>query len=318
MRIHTGTPQGVHLIPCFQTFTKSSSRVLWLLAIVVLQLACGGGGGGGNSPVQPPVTPPPTTATVNVTSADVTKDAIAVTLGPSGSSGTLKVELVGATTALVKSDTRQAGDHTVSFNLPSIGEGEYTAVRATWTVGTSTATKDLPYHIYVLGTYRHSQYNTPHEVTCTGADVKSYITTGQCWAMDAYINGQLREQFVSQVNMNGSGTAIDYGPVMREFWCLNQPGVPMDASERSFRKSAPSVSCSGMALDGTTVARCKNDTRLNCGDKVYIAGVGIKTVTDTCPACCGAPEMKQLDNFTADNRCSGIVDLGRFVTVKVY
>lgn len=43
-----------------------------------------------------------------------------------------------------------------------------------------------------------------------------------------------------------------------------------------------------------------------CGDRVYIADVGIKTVTDHG----GGLGTAQLDNFTTAGRCSGIVDIG--------
>lgn len=57
---------------------------------------------------------------------------------------------------------------------------------------------------------------------------------------------------------------------------------------------------------------------LNCGDQVLIVGLGanpgtIKTVTDLCPGC---PET-QLDNYTTDSRCSDVLDLGNFVTIRL-
>ncbi|MEM2126572.1 MAG: hypothetical protein QXQ53_09285 [Candidatus Methanosuratincola sp.] len=39
----------------------------------------------------------------------------------------------------------------------------------------------------------------------------------------------------------------------------------------------------------------------------------VKTVTDLCPGCGEA----QLDNYTDDGRCSGITDLGNFVTIRL-
>jgi hypothetical protein len=41
--------------------------------------------------------------------------------------------------------------------------------------------------------------------------------------------------------------------------------------------------------------------------------VGTKDITDLYPGCAVA----QLDNFTTDPRCSGIPDLGNFMTIKL-
>lgn len=67
-------------------------------------------------------------------------------------------------------------------------------------------------------------------------------------------------------------------------------------------------------LDNDTVAHNQGHPYLSCGDRVYIDTVGTKTVTDYCPGC----GNDQLDNFTTDNRCTGVVDLGDFVTTKLF
>jgi hypothetical protein len=68
-------------------------------------------------------------------------------------------------------------------------------------------------------------------------------------------------------------------------------------------------------VNDSTVAR-GDDAGLSCGDQVLIVGVGIKTVTDRCPACTG---RQQLDNYTTQPACSAgsIGDLGNFQTIQL-
>src|SRR6266568_2621674 len=165
----------------------------------------------------------------------------------------------------------------------------------------------LDYHIRVLGVYRHSQYNIPEEAQCAGPDVAAYVTDPLC----AFTPTTLRDQFVSQVNLNGSGRSINHGNVAREFFCLSQPGAPADAQGRSFRSGVTfSGTCGG--LSDSTVAVLPTHPYLSCGDRVYIHTVGTKDITDLCPGCAQA----QLDNFTTDGSCSSVTDLGNFMTIK--
>jgi len=174
---------------------------------------------------------------------------------------------------------------------------------------------DFPYHIHVLGLYRHSQYNIPHENTCAGPLVPAYITNAAC----DFTQTNLKRQFVAQVNLNGSGVSPVYGNLQREAFCIGRTGAPADAADQSFRQvDAIRGGCGGQtgALNDATVANCRTHPHLSCNDRVFIHTVGTKTVTDFCPACCST--MTQLDNFTTATDCAGILDLGRFMTIKIF
>ena len=103
---------------------------------------------------------------------------------------------------------------------------------------------------------------------------------------------------------------MNHGNISREFYCINQPNAPSDASEMSFR-SGVTFSGSCGSLGNNTVAVHPD---LGCGDTVFINTVDVKIVTDYCPGCAVA----QLDNFTTNNVCSGIADLGNFKTIKIF
>lgn len=248
----------------------------------------------------------------SVTAADIVQDQISVSLSPAEASGEMALSLTGpSATHLIRREVRAGGMHQQTFNIPNLAAGEFTEARVEWVVGQGTATSSFGHHIRVLGDYRHSQYNLPEEVRCTGTSTNVYTTNAQC----TFTGTQFRSQFVSQVNLNGGGTSINFGPVSREFFCLNQAGAPADAPERSFRRQASTGSCNNNtgALGNATVAYRPGHPFVGCGDRVLIHNQGVKTVTDTCPGCTNT----QLDNFTMDGACAGIADLGNFKTIKL-
>ena len=250
--------------------------------------------------------------TVSVDSADVVSDEIVVTLQPTGVSGTLEVSLVGMPAHTVSTSTVTGGTHMISFGIGSVPTGNYTGVRATWTVGTDMPTDTRAYGFRVLGSYRHSRYNTPSEANCTGTPQSSYVTNNQC----TFTPTMLNSGFVSQVNLNGSGYSTNHGTVARENWCLDSDNheaeIPDDAEERSFRSGHTVVGSCG-AVGNATVAVAPGHDHLSCGDLVYIVGVGVKTVTDRCPAC----TSEQLDNYTTNTDCHRILDLGTYKTIEL-
>ncbi len=253
---------------------------------------------------------------VRVITADITSDRIEISLHPSAASGRLVATLIGDGGNVILSDAvRSGGNHILSFNPANLPSRQYTAVRADWTINGVTGTDTRGVSFRVLGTYRHSQYNTPSEATCTGLPEDAFITNAAC----AFTSTTLRSDFISQVNLNGSGRSINFGDVVREVFCI-QPSrnPPPNSSGRSFRQQQIVPACSGQGLSDATVARMSGHPHLNCGDQVLIVGLGanpgtIKTVTDLCPGC---PET-QLDNYTTDSRCSDVLDLGSFVTIRL-
>lgn len=264
---------------------------------------------------------------VQVQSADVTQDSIVVHLSPSGVSGTLRLELRGSTTHVIREEQRAGGIHNEAFNIPNLAEGEYTQVKATWKVQEASTSGELDYHIKVLGKYRHSQYNTVAESTCTGGDDRAYLITenasgiSQCFSAGQFTTTTLRSSFIDQVNLNGSGRSINFGDIKRDFFCPTTSEAPQDAPGITFRQTPITPSCAGGTLGNDTVAVGPHNQNLSCGDRIFIHGIGVKTVTDACPGCpnrLGPGVVDQLDNYTTDDRCSGIIDLGDFVTIKLF
>jgi hypothetical protein len=258
---------------------------------------------------------------VDVQFADVTQDRIEVVLAPPTVSGTLTLELVDPGSHVIRSEVRSGGGYTESFDIPGLTPGEYSQVKATWEVDGVPVVDGHGYRMEVLGNYRHSQYNTPDEANCTGALAPAYVTTGgqttsQCFNNpNLFYNTTLPSDFISQVNLNGSGTTTSFGLVQIDAFCPQTTGAPNDAPGKTFRQTTLQTACGNSSVDDTTVAACLKDPPLDCGDQVFIHGVGIKTVTDNCPGCCG---RAQLDNFTTLSGCLGVItDIGNFMTIKV-
>jgi hypothetical protein len=269
----------------------------------------GGGGGGGTGNV-----------TVQVANADIATNTILVALSPTTSSGSLTLKLDNHT---IYTGTHSGGNVSLTFgDINALPDGqEYQNIVATWNVGGQNYTGQRPYHIKVLGTYRHSQYNIPAEshATCaTGGTVNIYITNASCVFTAATFPGTFR----SQTALNGRGTSISYGIAVTEQFCLSHANNPGATFGYAFRRNGTASGACG-TVTGTTVAANQNHPDLECNDRIYIhsgaTGV-VKTVTDYCPAC-GPPtrsDYKQLDNFTTDGRCSGISDFGNFKTIKLF
>ena len=245
---------------------------------------------------------------VTVTGLDVTTDFVGVQLSPVGVQGTLTLELSGPDHHVISRSTKVGGFHRLSFEIQSLAAGEYTEVRATWDVNGVQSEGARPYHIRVLGTYRHSQYNIPREALCSGGPTPAFVTTNSC----QFTATTLRSQFASQVNLNGSGVAMAHGNISREFVCQAQPSAPPGANGASFRLGASFTGTCGPLANGT-VAVLPSHPYLKCGDRIFIHTQGVKEITDLCPGCA----VEQLDNFTTDGRCSGISDLGQFMTIQI-
>ncbi|MCS6815826.1 MAG: hypothetical protein NZ746_00440 [Blastocatellia bacterium] len=209
---------------------------------------------------------------VQITEADIVSDRIAVLLSPSTASGRLVLTLVSAGgNVTLFNDTRSGGTHVFSFNPANLPARQFTEVRAGWTVNGITGNGNRAVSFRVLGTYRHSQYNTPHESRCVGAPASAYITNAAC----NFTATMLRSDFIVQVNRNGSGRSINFGDIVREFFCVRPPrNFPSDAPDRSFRQQAIRPACSGLSLSNTTVARNPDHQHLTCGDRVLIVRIG--------------------------------------------
>jgi hypothetical protein len=68
-----------------------------------------------------------------------------------------------------------------------------------------------------------------------------------------------------------------------------------------------------------------NGVNLQCGDSLMIVGQGglttTKTIDDLCPACNDVSTYNgtfgHIDDYTMDTGCTGIVDAGNFVTIRI-
>jgi hypothetical protein len=264
---------------------------------------------------------------VSVTTVDLPSDKVTVSLsGPSGISGTLSVTWSGpGPNPAIAYLNEGPGTYTFNPNLNGLQPGQYTGVAAQWTVPGGAASGSKNYNFNVLGTWRHSQYNTPTEINCSVPTSPAYtVNSTTC----AYSTNNLRAQFISQSWENGSGQSISsyygYTAEQNAQWCISHGYLPGDATGKSFafeQRIIPSCG-SGYSLNTNTVAWNFSSTQtLNCGDQVLIVGLGagagtVKTVTDKCGAGCS---NTQLDNYTTVPNCDPhqFVDLGNFTTIRL-
>jgi hypothetical protein len=257
---------------------------------------------------------------VQVTNADITSDQIAVTLTPSGVSGQLTIQLPGIdggghsfTYVDVNNQTVSGGSYTYSFNRNSLPSGSYNQVNAQWVAGGQTAagSRGMNTNFYVLGLYRHSQYNTPNEASCSGGTATAQWDnppTSCSYSPIQFISG-----FITQAWTNGSGISINQGPIQLPWGC------PQPFPQNSFKPVSTITGSCNTTLGNSSLARDPNDLRLGCGDQILIVGLGTKTIADTCPACGG---LNQMDNYTTQSGCSphSIVDVpgSPFVTIRLH
>jgi hypothetical protein len=271
-----------------------------------------------------------TPLTVEVLSADVTQDKIQVRLGPTNTSGTLKLELRGPNTHTIREVNRNAGTFDETFDIPNLpNRTEFTSVRATWTVDSCSVTADLNYHIKVHGDVRHSVYNTPYESQCATGGTSNVQITRVVGNTCTYTPATLNSTFKSQLDINGSGISSAHGALQVEALavCLNNAPAGFQGSlYRAVTNIRPA--CGGTINDGQVAsfrASIGGDP-LRCGARVFIHRLGtglgtIKTVTDNCPACGPSPTFaRQLDNYTTRQACNprAFVDLGNFKTIEIF
>lgn len=256
---------------------------------------------------------------VSIPTADIVADQIVVTLsGPASAIGTLTVNLVGpSTTTLQTVPNSVPGSQTFHFNRNSLAVGDYTAVTANWAPnGTFGASKAVGF--YSLGVVHHTQYNSPYERECSGAQSPAYITQSSCSNQQT----TLKSDFMSQVDLNGSGFAISWGGLQVEAYCLSHGPTPFPPSGSTFRDSGPAGTCNANSgtLNNSTVA-IGRDSILQCNDSILIVdgsnnNLATKTVTDTCPVCSGA----HIDDYSTAQACSSnaVGDLGTYMTIRLH
>lgn len=263
---------------------------------------------------------------LKIESAKVDTDEIKITIAPEGHTGTLTVKLVADDDAEVTVfDAEQAsGTITKSFKTSTLEQKLYNRIRAKFVEGDIELEKEFNYQFRVLGTYRHTEYNTPSETECTGTDTSIYYSTSSCvFTADTILSG-----FKTELDRNGNGRSIDQGLLQIEAFCLRPThNPPADAADRSYRP-VTSLTFNGRPINTSTVAICDTHPNLRYDDRILLVGYGsdtgtIKRATDRCPLCCDAAhnggQDGHIDNYTDAALDCGrtAVDLGNYLTIKL-
>ena len=260
------------------------------------------------------------TATVN--SVNLTSDQVQVTVagGSSTNQGTLVVTWNGPNgNAAIVNAPESPGTYTFNPNVNNLVTGQYTGVTAKLTLNGVTATGTLSYPFNVLGSYLHTQYNTPAELLCSGSPAPAYLTTGppSCpWSTVSLISG-----FIPQAWLNGSGITISYGSIQESLLTCSAPPGGNQNYFRQVSQVAPGCVSPNNYLSNLTVAAdVSQSSPLRCGDWVLIVGQGggggtigtVKVVTDSCPACLGQAHM---DDYNTSNACS-LTGNANYLTIR--
>jgi len=260
----------------------------------------------------------------DITYANVTEDKIHVNLEPSGLTGTLKLELTGTGAShTIREVVRTSGSYDETFDIPNLAIDEYTKVKATWTVDGRVSTDEYDYHIQVLGVYRHSRYVISNESCYSGSSESFCYTSGNCvnTSCSWTTGGSGKSNWFSAMTINGSGYSSSLGYVTFEQWCQNNGyPPPSECTGRLLRDltiSSGCPECSGYDLGvNNTVAVISGHPNLNCGDRVFVYEVGIRTVTDKGSLPNG---QYQLDHFVGLQDCgTTYTDIGNLMTIKIF
>ena len=220
---------------------------------------------------------------VTIMESDVTTDKIKVKLEPSTSSGGLQVELQGEWGewyTISSKATKSGGEYTFNFNIPNMTEGNYTIVSADWFSPDShySISGISNYHINVLGNFRITRYGLTDEDGCSQSPNNFSYTTGDCSAVNCnnWYNTTAKNDWLSEVNENGSGRGISGNHYTREGWCSGGQYTP------KFRRIGSIFGCPqcydpySYLIANETVARWNGTSRICCGDKLYLHGYGKK------------------------------------------
>jgi hypothetical protein len=169
-----------------------------------------------------------------------------------------------------------------------------------------------PFHLsppfLAFGVVQDTQYNTPQEGACPSATSTAYIYTSSC----VWTAAQLRTQFVTQVEENGSGYSME-GLTLESDQGGCSGNAPVGAQRKvNVLESVSSVvgQCGTTMVAGQSVAvypgpRDKGSP-FNCGDGVILVNASTnqnsyeKSIADRCPACFDG----HVDNYTSAPYCS--------------
>lgn len=269
---------------------------------------------------------------VQITSADLEGNQVEVKLsGPGTASGTLQVIAYGVNNQESVMYNGGAavgpGSYTVSLNRPYMAADTYSSVEAIWNYDPipATATLQLSPGWLVLGSVRHSQYNSPYESACTGTPQTAWTFNSSC----TFTQVSLKSDFVSQTYINGTGVSQSHGILKYSKSCTNYPQGAN--SQNSFLTvSSITGACNTTMVGGVSVATYPSPNVGNpygCGDDILLVtssntNEAVKNAADYCPACSGGfnGTNGHIDDYSSSQACSGnaVGDLGNFWTADTH
>jgi hypothetical protein len=281
-------------------------------------------------------------ACVSIAGADLTSNNVAVTLSaPQGTTGKLTITANGAVGTysidVAKGNAIGPSSPNVALDRLQIPPDVYSSITAAWAVSPSPVsnTFTLPDQWNVYGIVRHSQYNTPLESQCTGDEITAFVVNSSC----TFTQTALKSDFVSQTNINGTGTSVSYG-LLKPARITIEPTLcknvkkPVGATGGITFYEVPTVtgSCNTTMVPGSSVATFPNPATAGgndaqCGDSILLVKrpdvvEAIKSVDDYCPACSGdfRGTNGHIDNYVASQACKAhaVRDLGNFWTTDTH
>ena len=214
--------------------------------------------------------------------------------------------------------------------LSDIPKGNYTQIKAKYSIGAINIEDIKPYRFNVIGMVRHTQYGPVNEAECSGpSDFNILLMTkppnlhperpcGQ-------VAGTIKTTFQRLAQTNNHGNSTSYGLIQKEELCgANNVRV------NKWQKIAAGelVGSAHRKISESSLAIFPGRDGLMYGDRLLILNGGngqIKTVDDACPACRpGAGDNGQdshIDNWRAVIKSCGSVatnlDIANYKTIKL-
>ena len=256
--------------------------------------------------------------TIRITDTDLENNNVTVALnGPTGVSGTLTVVAHGSAHSITAVANGGGGvgpgTYNVSFSRPSIPVDTYSSLSASWNVQeASDQSLTLNRKWIVLGTIRHSQYNTVSESACTGTLQPAYVYDASCnWSQT-----QLRSDFMTQTTINGTGIRVSNGGILKydSGLCNSNRPAGSTASNSYLMVNSVTGSCGSPLTGGDAVATFlgprDSGTPYGCGDNMILVNSSnvrafLKHVLDRCAGTAQGCADGHVDNYNGSPWCSG-------------
>jgi hypothetical protein len=261
------------------------------------------------------------TGLIGITGANLETNAVNITLsGTSCDTGSLDVTANGVSnhpqTAYNGGAPVGPGSYNVALNRPNMPADTYSSVTGDWNFSPTPAQTmfNLTKTWWVQGYTQHTQYNTPAESKCSTTQATAFIYNPSACTWSSALS--MSKQFISQAELNGTGTADKSGHALLHAYggqCKNYPSGA--SSSNSFYSISSVTGACNVALNGSSVATYPNPkakgSKWNCNDDLLIvnssnANVAIDKVLDYCPACSkwGPGYVAHVDHYSSSNACT--------------